>query len=153
MVTSVSLKVRDWMVFDGDGRGLVALDKSDPLSPPDPEKFCFKMSIYVGTGDPEGVDLFDLMVCSPSWLADHVSSDSWGRLYPWPRPSVVVGTGIWFMKRWDEEEFEVALKDLCSELSPGPNWGAVADRLSRYMPWEYSYRFDERVDRGEPYAS
>ena len=55
------------------------------------------------------------------------------------------------MGRWDREGFEVGLNDLCQEVSPDPRYGVVADRLSRYLWWEYDYRFDEMANRGEPY--
>ena len=50
------------------------------------------------------------------------------------------------MARWDSEAFLYAVRAVCTSASPGPDWGTVADRIGRWIPWEYDYRYDEHVN-------
>ena len=70
-----------------------------------------------------------------------------------PPPSVVVGAGLWFKRRWDHAEFQEALRKLCGSASPGPDWGSVADRIGRMIPWEFDNRYDNHVNQhyGDPF--
>ena len=51
------------------------------------------------------------------------------------------------MQRWDAGALEAAIRELC-ERTEGPNWGAVASRLNRLLPWEFNYRYEQAVDDG-----
>ena len=42
---------------------------------------------------------------------------------------------FWLMNRFDRGEFEAVVRTICDECSPGPDWGTVADRIGRAMPW------------------
>jgi hypothetical protein len=53
--------------------------------------------------------------------------------------------GLLLMSEWNEDELRRAIEDLCQE-SDGANWPAVANRISRTMPWEWDDEFDERLD-------
>jgi hypothetical protein len=117
-------------------------------SPCDPEDFGFDAWVYIGIEGEEGSDLFDLVVCSPSWLARELSSGrSLARFTDEEElGSVVLGPEVWYMPRWDRTGFEEALRPLCSRCSPAPGWSSVASRLGRYLAWEYDYKYDEYVD-------
>ena len=56
--------------------------------------------------------------------------------------------GFWFMRRWDRVAFVEALDRVCDALSPGPDWGSVASRIGRLIPWEFDYKYDESVNQG-----
>lgn len=105
----------------------------------------------------ELVDSFDLVVCSPSWLADQVAEGQGerfrsGGLRATP-DSVIVGSGIWLMRRWARDAFDQALRVITDVASPGPDWGSVAARIGRFVPWEFNYRYDQHVNEhyGEPF--
>jgi hypothetical protein len=56
------------------------------------------------------------------------------------------GADLWFMQRWDRARFEEALRALCEVYSPGPEWGSVASRIGRLLPWEFEYKYDQHVN-------
>ena len=54
------------------------------------------------------------------------------------------------MRRWDEGEFESAVRALIQgHYSNAPTWGVAASRLARDMDWEWSSEYDQAVDRGK----
>ncbi len=116
-------------------------------SPSDPEDFGFEASVFIGTEGEDGSDLFDLVVCSPSWLARDPTSGRWLARFADEEPGpVVLGPAVCYMPRWNRTEFEDALRSLCARCSPGPDWASVASRLGRYLAWEWHYKYDEYVD-------
>ena len=107
----------------------------DRFSPPDPADSGFHAQIFIGETTRDASDSFDIVVCTPSWFASQVAEGNWDRfkgggLRGLP-PSVVVGAGLWFKRRWDHAEFQEALRKLCGSASPGPDWGSVADRIGQ----------------------
>src|SRR6202022_443381 len=50
--------------------------------------------------------------------------------------SIAVGSGVWFMRQWNRTELESALREVCEAFSPGPDWGSLASRTGRLIPWE-----------------
>ena len=50
------------------------------------------------------------------------------------------------MRRWEESEFEKALQAIVASASPGPDFGSVANRIGRLIPWEFAYRYDMEAD-------
>jgi hypothetical protein len=153
-VDSVNAAVKSVLAFcDGESKDL----SLDGFAPSDPGHFGFNAQIFIGTDEDDRFDSFDVVVCSPSWLADEVSAGKWsrfqsGQLRVIPE-SIVVGAGIWFMCRWDRAEFDEALRSICAAASPGPDWGSVASRIGRLIPWEFGYRYDDHINDhyGEPF--
>jgi hypothetical protein len=132
------------------GEGSSADGSLDGFRPPDPENFGCTVQALIGDASDGRSDSFDIVVCSPSWFAEQVAAGSWDRfrnggLRVIP-DSVVVGSGMWFMRRWDQPEFESAVHAIVESASPGPDWGSVANRIGRLIPWEFDYRYDEHVD-------
>ena len=154
MSAPVTAIVKNVLAF-GDGQ---ADDRSlDGYRPADPEHFGFDAQIFIGDASDDWSDSFDLLVCTPSWMIEWIDAGRWDRftgagLRVVPK-SVAVGNGMWFMLRWDKDEFERTLRTVCEEFSPGPDWGSVASRIGRLIPWEYDYRYDRHVDThfGEPF--
>lgn len=147
MGSAVSLEVKSVLAF---GSGASRDASLDGFVPDDPDHFGFHAQVFIGEVGSELVDSFDLTVCSPSWMAARVASGEWehfrsGGLTFVPE-SIAVGTGIWFMRRWDRQEFEAALRATCRAFSPGPDWGTVASRIGRLIPWEFDYKFDAHVN-------
>ena len=119
-------------------------------APNDPEHFGVAAQGFIGTTTSDLVDSFDLLVCSPSWMAAKVQNGEWSRfrtggLSALPE-SIAVGTGIWFVRSWNAAELESAIRLVCAEFSPGPDWGSVAARVGRLIPWEFDYKYDAHVN-------
>ena len=57
------------------------------------------------------------------------------------------------MPRWDKSDFAAGVRAVCETLSPGPDWGTVAARIGRVIPWEFDYKYDAFVNEhyGEPF--
>jgi len=100
---------------------------------------------------------FEGVVCSVSWLAEQFQRDDWPNWCGTIRdedPKTVNMSGLWIMDEWSQQRFEDSIREVCRRCSPGPDWGNVASRISRVLPWEYDYAFDEHVNEhyGEPYT-
>jgi hypothetical protein len=138
-------------------------DESDAPTPsrppPDPENFCYRLTVFATVENEKWTDTFNVMVCSPKWFAEQADTQwerrwqrHWGNHLGIPK-SVMTGYSVWFMRRWDEGEFESAIRNICEHYSTGPNWGVVASRLARIMDWEWTTDYDRAVDRGETWPT
>lgn len=135
---------------DADDRGLIDLDDLALL---DPSHFGIDVHAYIGEPGGKGSDSFDMIVCSPSWFADHAAIDAdWSflvRRTPWTDPdTVLIGAGLWFMRRWSAQEMRAVLARVCADASGGPDWDTVASRIGRSIPWEFDYQYDTDVNEG-----
>ena len=96
-------------------------------------------------------DSFDITVCSPAWFAAQVAAREWerfrsGGLRALPH-AFAPGHGLWFMRGWDRAVLEEPLMVVCDSFSSAPDWGSVASRIGRLIPWEFDYRYDQHVDQ------
>jgi hypothetical protein len=127
------------------------------FDPADPGHFGVTVQILIGETGNDLADSFDLTVCSPSWFAAEVASGRWfNQGAPLGMPTAVaVGSGLWFMRRWDREEFETAVRFVCDVYSPAPDWGSLADRIGRQIPWEFDAEYDAHVNDqfGSPFPA
>ena len=145
-------------------------------APADPDAFGVQVQAFIASTEDGPPDSFDFVVCTPRWFADAYgdadlrrSGENAPNIAPLlgsmavrqllggrvheptsERDPVVFATGLVFVRRWDAEKVEASLRDLCARAQ-GPDWGAVASRLGRLLPWEFHYRYDRAVDRGEPF--
>lgn len=129
----------------------------DDYEPPDRSHFGVHAQVFIGDTATGYVDSFDLVVCTPSWMAEQVAEGHWSRfrhggLSAIP-DAIAVGSGIWFMQQWDRAAFQASLTEVCDSCSPAPDWGSLASRIGRLIPWEFDYKYDEHVDAhyGEPF--
>jgi hypothetical protein len=131
------------------GEGESATRDLAGFTPGDREMFGFNAQIFIGSVGSDRYDSFDIVVCSPSWFAKQVRDGHWERfdrrLRALPE-AVLPGAGIWFMRRWDEREFRASLDAVCRTFSPGPDFGSVAARIGRLIPWEFDYKHDDEVN-------
>jgi len=144
---TVSAVVKLVLAFGEGGANVPSLAE---YRPHDPAHFGVTVQVFIGESTDDLSDSFDVLVCSPSWMAAQVEQGSWDRfrsggLTTIP-DSIAVGTGIWFMRQWDAAEFDAALRALCERFSPGPDWGTVAARSGRLIPCEFDYRYDAHVN-------
>jgi hypothetical protein len=155
-VTVTSATIRNILAF---GEGAADDGSLDGYVPPDPDHFGFSAQVFIGDEGDCLSDSFDVTVCTASWLADQVKAGDWdrfrnGSLRVMPE-SVIAGAALWLMRRWNRQEFETAVEAVCADASPGPDWGSVASRVGRRIPWEFDHRYDEHVNEhfGEPYPA
>jgi len=127
-----------------------------PDPPDDAEHFGVRVQAFIGSAESDRSDSFDVLVCSPGWLAEAVArpkpddedDDPLAFGYrSFPRV-ITIGAQFWVMDRWDEGEVRRLLEAICAEVGPGPDWGSVASRIARFIPWEYDYRYDAHMQTG-----
>jgi hypothetical protein len=111
--------------------------------PKDPTLFAIHVQALIGTADSDPGDLFDVLVCSPTWLAQHF--DQTLLVDRLSEGTVLLGRHYWLMERWDYRAVERAIDQLVGGAT-GPSWSGLANWLDRYMPWEYSYVHDREHD-------
>ena len=99
------------------------------------DAFYFGLQIFVGELDKEGADTFQLEVCSPKWLEQHMGAHS----YRWGRRLLV-------MKGFSYDVLRNALDEIIN-LAVASTWEEVARRLERVIDWEFA-----DPDTGELYA-
>jgi hypothetical protein len=119
------------------------------FSPPDAKHFGASAQILIGERGSDFADSFDVTVCTPSWAAQRLAQADWSEEFGSRRSmpaTVVPGAPFWFMKSWDSAAFRDAIHALCTEASPGPDWGSVAARIGRLLPWEFDYRYDDHLN-------
>ena len=108
--------------------------------------------VLIGLEGEGGEDRFDAFACSPAWLAENfttVDESSGRRLLPWAQTESqdhsFFTPGLVLMPTWSPEALSEAIDRIC-ERCQGPDWPTVASRLTRYLDWEYEYKYDEYVD-------
>ncbi len=116
----------------------------DGYSPDDPEHFGISVMALIGTADSEKVDSFDIVVCTPSWVSEHFGDARLDGLV-WEPRGVRFGNRFVFMQRWDYSALQRAVTNLCAYWEAG-DWGTLANRLGRYIPWEFAYKYDAFID-------
>ena len=80
---------------------------------PDDEDVGLLVQAMIGPAGMEGEESFDLMVCTPRWLAMHIGSRH------------LFGRHYLFLPRYDYAALRAAIENLC-RLAEGDDWGAVA---------------------------
>ncbi len=139
----VRAEIKDIMMWPGEAPGREPTDI-------DPTHFGFEVQVFIGTSHQQTADSFDIVVCSPSWLAAEMAA---GRFHPFITHQltgmdtrVIPGNRIWLMQRWSRADLEAAVRNICEAMSPAPDWGTLASRIGRWLPWEYDYQYDDHID-------
>jgi hypothetical protein len=147
MAEPVRVEVRA-ILMNGDG--VPSNRDPDGFVPPDPHHFGVDVQILIGSPGEVGTDSFDVTVCTPAWAAEALAEDwnpeRWPSGYRSIPDAVIPGAAFWFMRRWDRDEFEAAVAAVVAACSPGPDFGTVASRIGRLIPWEFAYRFDAEAN-------
>lgn len=116
------------MAVQAELKGLDSTDIADQVweewRPDDPDCFALSVTASVGAAGEEGADLFDFVVCTPSW----VQTDRLQKGFAFSRYLLIT--------RWDPDLVERAIRDLCRRTR-GEDWPEVARKLSRYSSWEF----------------
>jgi len=126
-----------------DDRAQPSLEAFDPG---DASHFGLTVMALVGSSESSPADSFDFFVCTPSWLAENFDAPL-GMPARNPEPDGLhFGNRLVLMKRWDYPALHKAVTDLCAAFEAA-DWGTLASRIARTIPWEYDYRYDDFVDR------
>jgi Immunity protein 8 len=108
-------------------KGLVSYDLPDARSAPDdPEDCCVGMRADIGPVGGDGADTFTFEVCTPRGLARRFDDE--GRPF-WSR-------GVLMVERFTWEAVEAALHQRVRAVE-GRDWAEVAEKLNRFMLWEF----------------
>jgi hypothetical protein len=136
-------------------RSLFSLETPDDLrsyEPEDPECFGLRVMAMIGASaspNPEASDAFDFIVCTPRWL-DELNDLS--EISHQKGAVSAFGRGLLIVHRWDYNVVERAVVERC-DAAEAPDWATAFARLSRDIPGEFEYRYDDEIDRGEDPAS
>lgn len=121
-----------------------------PPAVEDPLRFGLEVRVMIGTEGVAAADEFMAFPCTATWLVHELSAGRGERMAESLVTEHDAGVrplaGVWVMDRWSQERFESAVRRLCALHSPAPDWGTVASRISRLLPWEYDYRYDDHAD-------
>ena len=93
--------------------------------PEDPELFAVLLQVMAGPSVGQGVESFEVVVCSPLWLQSHLSDGE----IRWLRHHLVVRRFDWAaLDRFIRDQFESVEAE---------TWSAVAQLLGRFGKWEF----------------
>ena len=106
--------------FEGLGR-----DEPETYVSPDPLDDSFWLRMIVGPPDGPGEESFDVLVCTPDWLARVVSKEG-------PQ----IGRHRLILERLDLRESEAFLRRQVERLEAS-TWEELAAKISRLGYWEF----------------
>jgi hypothetical protein len=98
--------------------------------PDDMEKFCIAVQVILSPENEVAGESFQFHACSPKWFAENKVS------HPTFATSPIFARHILFMNEYDEEELKKSVSALV-EKTIGESWHEIAEKLSRYMHWEF----------------
>jgi hypothetical protein len=105
-------------------RAVHSPDVEDLASYAPGDEFGFLLEMMIGPREEEGEEAFELVVCTPGWLARTLEN------HP------VSGAGYLFVGRYDFAAIEAYLRTHV-EMVEGATWKDVATKLSRFARWEF----------------
>jgi hypothetical protein len=105
-----------WTIEEND------LESVTPIEPPYAGQW---IRVLAGPDDGPGEETFDLLVCTPAWLANEVSYNV-----------AIVGRHHLIVENWDAARVRAIVTDLFTR-EEGKDWHELALRLSRLGHWEF----------------
>jgi len=120
-------------------RGLHSPDVEDlsAFRPSEGVAFSILVQAVFGPAGAEGEESFDIVVCSPEWLAEELT-----------RHAAITGRHLMIVKSFDLEAFRRHLVEIASRCQ-GATWVDVATKLSTIGRWEFEDY--DASPRGLPY--
>ena len=103
------------------------IDHADP--PPAPDAvgpFMLAMTAGIGPRSEDSADNFQIVVCNAAWLGERAKA---GSAY-WPRGHLIV-------ERFDEGHITDIVQNLVDVFARSKDWPSFAERLNRYLLWEF----------------
>src|SRR2546428_26742 len=109
-MAAVQAELKSLFSWDAPPEGLGAYVPIDP--------FCFGVYVvaFIGSADQSSTDAFDFIACSARWLDDNDDITA-GVAFPWAErvSGVAILRGFVLMERWDYEELESKITELCNQ--------------------------------------
>src|SRR5579871_5036575 len=106
-------------------KSLKLIDHEDwNYRPDNPLEFSVAAEALVGAEGHEGSEIFTFEICSPLWLQRNL------------KDSPLFVRHVLLINQFDEHMIKRAVSDLVARFS-GQTWVEVANKLSRYMYWEF----------------
>lgn len=106
------------------------IDDLENHRPADPERFSFVLDLLVGPTGGEGEEQFELVVSTPTWLAERYGPDE-----------VVSGRHRLIVFSYDWVRIESFLRKAVSRCD-ADDWKGVAEKVGRFARWEFEdYEF------------
>ena len=93
--------------------------------PKNPESFGILVQVMAGPEGEEGEESFDVVVCTPRWLSDHLALTD-----------MTIGRHHLLVKQYDFDRLLQFVTDFAAECR-GATWGEAAGRLARLGKWEF----------------
>jgi hypothetical protein len=93
--------------------------------PENPQKFGFPLQLLIGPRDVEGMESFQLTVCTPMWLAEKYTPQD-----------ILIGRHLLIVFEYDFQRLLQRLRDKV-ESCHGETWQEVAEKVGRLALWEF----------------
>lgn len=101
------------------------VDPVESYAPPDKTNFGFLLQIIAAPEGQEGEESFDVLVCSPTWLAGELGEHR-----------ILIGRHHLIMNTYDFERLLSFITKECEKCT-GRDWKEVAIKLGRIGKWEF----------------
>jgi len=98
------------------------VDYLEQFSPNGP--FGILVQAMVGPAGGEGEESFDIVVCTPEWFAQKMTS------------AVVPGRHFLFVRSYNYDALVSYLREYCNSLR-GSSWRSIAEKVGRIGKWEF----------------
>lgn len=128
------------VIVDGVETGRRTPEPEDH-TPLDPGYFGYHAQVFIGSADDSWSNSFDVVVCTPRWLADNFQHGVLARS-AYESSNLLYGNSLVLMQTWDPVELRRSIESICSD-TVGLEWGPVANSIGRWLPWEYQYKYEE----------
>lgn len=93
----------------------------------------------IGVRGEDGADIFHAYVCTPDWIRKRVDAET----VFWPRGHLIV-------RRLDLEHVRAVLEALARQFAGSRDWEQFAERVNRYLCWEFEDYNDYQGDVTPP---
>lgn len=95
------------------------------FSPPEQDNFVFLLQLLIGPNNAEGMESFQVTVCTPKWLStNHTQSE------------IIIGRHYLIVFEYDYHRLMSRINSIVAECT-GDNWQEIALKLSRFAMWEF----------------
>jgi hypothetical protein len=101
------------------------VDDLEKYVPEEPDNFGFLLELSAGPKGEEGVESFDVMVCTPQWLISNKSKED-----------IIIGRHYLIVFEYDYERLMAYLKKYADAIDE-KDWNGVAEKMSRIGRWEF----------------
>jgi hypothetical protein len=88
--------------------------------------FMLAMTAGIGPRGDDSADNFQVVVCNVGWIGQQVRTN----MAVWPR-------GFLIVERFELDHIKEVLQSLVQTFTKSDDWRVFAERLNRYLLWEY----------------